>query len=44
MDTNLLTDFESAIGAVADAYFVAGFLTGFVVCAVVAGFALFLSR
>ena len=44
MDTKLVTDFESAIGAVAEAYFFSGFLSGFIVCALVAGFAVFLSR
>lgn len=44
MDTNLLTDFESAVEAVADVYFFAGFLSCFIVCAVAVGFIVFLNR
>lgn len=44
MQTDLLADFESAIASIADVYFFAGFLSGFVVCALVVAFAAFLSR
>lgn len=44
MQTDLLADFESAIGSVADVYFFTGFVSGAAVCVLVVAFAAFLSR
>lgn len=44
MDTKLLTDFESAAGAIADVYFLAGFIAGFVVCVLVVSVVVSLNR